>query len=48
MPSQLDTDTLRLIPEGAAAADKRQQVKDVFRREKAMAASLPGTEYWLP
>jgi hypothetical protein len=46
LQSQLDADALRLIPKHTASLAPPQRT--VSRTEKAMAASVPGTEYWLP
>jgi hypothetical protein len=48
LQSQFDTETTRPVPEDVPQPIPPEEPWTVRKRTKAMAASGPGSEYWLP
>ena len=48
LQSQLDTPALQPDDEGVLKPVRPEERRTISVREKAMAASAPGSEYWLP
>jgi hypothetical protein len=46
--SQFDPEIPRPVPKDVSRPTPPEEPRTAYRREKAMSASGPGSEYWLP